>query len=130
MLFLLWVRSSMLPHMTSSVSNDVMFFHTTLEDVLITLNMKFHWNRLNRSRDIDVSVQTGSRILNRKWTLVQTKIIYFQKKTVVLITKVYFVFKSEQNWENFAKLCKFCKFWPTILNIQKIMMSRFYEARN
>ena len=47
--------------MMSTVSFDVIIFHKTLDDVVITKNMKFHRNRLVRSREIDVLVETGSR---------------------------------------------------------------------
>ena len=59
--FALYVRSSIFTHVTSSVSNDVI--SKTLKDILVSLNFKFHLNRLVKSRDIDVLILTDSRIL-------------------------------------------------------------------
>ena len=59
--FLVHVRSITFPGMTSLASHVVIFFHTTIEDILIDLNMKFYWNWLLRSRDKDVLVKIGSR---------------------------------------------------------------------
>ena len=49
--FVVRVRSLMFSRMTLSVSNDVIFFDKAIEDIPLTLNVKFHWNCFFRSRD-------------------------------------------------------------------------------
>ena len=54
--FAVGVRYLIFPGMTSSVSYDVIFSLKTIENALIVSNIKFHRNRLVRSRDIGVLV--------------------------------------------------------------------------
>ena len=78
LVFALRVRSSHFPHMTSSISNDVIFFHSALENVLIALNIKFNQNGSVRYRYIYVFVSTGGRFLNRKLTFKHTKYMFLE----------------------------------------------------
>ena len=86
--------------MRSSVPKDVILCHKTLENIPLIINMNFHENRFVRSRYIDVLVSMGNRVLNQNKLLIYTRIIYFQNQTVMLIRKIYFVFRSEKNKEN------------------------------
>ena len=74
--------------------------------------MKFYSNRSVTSRDNEVLFSTGSKILNWKWTLKHTKIIYFQNQTLVLITNIYFVFELEKKRVILQKYAHFVNFVP------------------
>ena len=64
--------------MTSSVSFDAIFFNRTSKDVLITSIMTFHRNPAVISRDIDVLVETESRLFIPEVTIqTHTKLYIF-----------------------------------------------------
>ena len=115
--------------MTSSVSCEFIFFHITLEDILITLNLKFSLNRLVTSRDIDVLVQNRRRFLNQNQTLKHANDICFWNQTVITITKICFRFQIVPKLKKFAKVCKICKFRSAILNLCRVaIFSNNYSA--
>ena len=88
-----------------------------METNLIISNMKFRRFRSVRSRDIDVLIQTGSRILKTRSGHYNTrKYIFLESDDHADNTNMFF-FEIEAKLRSFAKICKFCKLWSTILNI-------------
>ena len=69
--------------------------------------MKFHWNRLVRSRDIDVLVGTGSRTFKTGSGHLNTQKHIFLESDDHADYKNIFCFEIEAKLRNFAKICKF-----------------------
>ena len=118
--FALRVRSPTYPHITSLISNDVIYF----EYVFITQNIKFYRNWSVRSRDIEVLVSNGNIFFKPEVDSFKTKkYIYFWNQTIVLIKKIYFVFKLEQNWEMLQKYANFANFGPPFFIFNELRFS-------
>ena len=63
--------------------------------------MTFHRNPLVGSRDIDVLVKTKHRFFKPEVDTKTHKNIYFWNQTIMLITDIHFVLKSELKYANF-----------------------------
>ena len=81
-----------------------MFAKKMLKGFLITLSMKFNWNRFVRSRDIDVLLKTGSRIIKLEVVKKKQKLYIFGfRRSCLIITKSLYYFEIEAKLRNFAK---------------------------
>ena len=78
--------------------------------------MKFHQNRLVRSRDNDVLVSPEVEFFKPELDTETNKNIYFWHQTIMLITKNILCLENGAELRDFAKICKFCKFRSAILN--------------
>ena len=83
----------MFPHMTSSISCDVIFCHKTLQDVIVALVLNFLKNWLVKFRNTDFLVQTGGKFLKLDLDIQTYAKYIFLKSDCHANYEIYFVFK-------------------------------------